>query len=367
MRLFIAIIGFLNILTSIGQEVDTYTVTPLNDVLFETSGLIWLDGRLITHNDSGGGHYLYEIDTVDGEIIRTVVIANASNTDWEDICFDETYIYIGDIGNNAGTRTDLKIYKISIADYLTTPNDTVYCDTIFFNYSDQTDFEPALYTTNYDAEGLIACNDSLYIFTKNWGNYQTNVYSLSKEPGTYSISIIDNLNPEALITGADYDADKNELLLIGHTLFAKVVYFVKGFSGNNFSEGTAKRAEPGLEGSTQIEGVAAIGNHDFFVSSEDSETGGSFLHRVNFYAFANVPIICFGEEHALIYPNPTADEITIYGYNHTEAILINARGKEVTRTTENSIGMNQLAAGVYVIILLNNRGEIIHSQHVIRK
>ena len=137
--------------------------------------------------------------------MRKVIISNATNYDWEDICRDSTYIYIGDFGN-VGSRTDLKIYRLSVSSYLTTLNDTVTADTIQYSYSDQTDFTPDQFNTNYDAEALISYNDSLYIFTKNWGNYWTNIYALPKTPGTYQISKVDSLYSEGLVTGATYNS-----------------------------------------------------------------------------------------------------------------------------------------------------------------
>ena len=61
-------------------------VTPLQDSLKETSGLILINDRVITHNDSGGESALYEIDSVSGGISRKVIIENAPNIDWEDLC-----------------------------------------------------------------------------------------------------------------------------------------------------------------------------------------------------------------------------------------------------------------------------------------
>ncbi len=135
-----------------GQKITL--ITALADSIKETSGLIYLNQKLITHNDSEGRPALYEIDSVSGSIIRTVAISNATNIDWEDICHDSTYLYIGDFGND-GSRTDLKIYRLPISSYLTTLNDTVTVDTIQFNYSDQTDFTPNQFSTNFDAEDLV--------------------------------------------------------------------------------------------------------------------------------------------------------------------------------------------------------------------
>ena len=98
-------------------------VTGLNDTLNGTSGLILLNGKIITHNDSGILPNLYEIDSLTGLISRTIHVSNAQNVDWEDITADDNYIYIGDFGNNNGTRTDLKIYRISQNDFFNTVSD----------------------------------------------------------------------------------------------------------------------------------------------------------------------------------------------------------------------------------------------------
>jgi len=148
-----------------GQQLNL--LAALQDSLRETSGLVYFNQKLITHNDSGGEPALYEIDSTSGKIIRTVTIGNATNVDWEDICIDSTYFYIGDFGSD-GSRRDLKIYRLPISSYLTTSDDTVTADIIHFSYEDQTDFTPAQFNTNFDAEALIASPDSLYIFTKNW-------------------------------------------------------------------------------------------------------------------------------------------------------------------------------------------------------
>ena len=66
----------------------------------ETSGLLFLDGKIITHNDSGDDANLYEIDSLSGTILRTISTANAKNVDWEDLAENDTHLFITDIGNN---------------------------------------------------------------------------------------------------------------------------------------------------------------------------------------------------------------------------------------------------------------------------
>ena len=113
------------------QVSDLKTKFDLPATVKETSGLLLLNGKLITHNDSGRDAKLYELDTLSGAITRTITISNATNRDWEDIAVDETHIYIADIGNNNGTRTDLTIYKILKTDF--SENDAITAEKIEFS------------------------------------------------------------------------------------------------------------------------------------------------------------------------------------------------------------------------------------------
>lgn len=184
--------------------------------LNETSGLIFYNNSLITHTDSGGAAELYEINTSTGTITRTVTVNNATNGDWEDIAQDATHIYIGDIGNNSGNRTDLKIYKISKADYNGTDN-TAVAEIISFSYANQTNFTESVNNNNWDAEALISFNDKLLIFTKNWANNMTNVYSIPKTSGVHSAVLESTYNTNGLVTGASVSPDGNVIFLTGYS------------------------------------------------------------------------------------------------------------------------------------------------------
>ena len=68
-------------------------------------------GTLIGHNDSGDDPILYEFN-MEGDLLRRLYIDEAKHKDWEDITSDGDHIYIGDFGNNAGSRERLVIYKV---------------------------------------------------------------------------------------------------------------------------------------------------------------------------------------------------------------------------------------------------------------
>lgn len=94
------------------------SATGLPDVVHETSGLA-SSGRdpqvLWTHNDRGNEAHLYAVRT-DGALLNRVAITGAEHTDWEDIerapCAAGTCLYIGDIGDNNGSRENITIYEV---------------------------------------------------------------------------------------------------------------------------------------------------------------------------------------------------------------------------------------------------------------
>ncbi|HEY2727373.1 MAG TPA: hypothetical protein VGI61_09390, partial [Parafilimonas sp.] len=249
------------------------SITPklkynLNDTINETSGLLWWNKLIWTHNDSGGQPQLYGLDSSTGNIVRTVTITNAGNIDWEDIAQDGQYIYIGDFGNNAnGNRTNLKIYRVKKSGIKI--KDSVAASVIHFSYSDQTDFTPTgSNNTNFDCEAMIAYNDSLFLFSKDWKDGKTRLYKLPKVPGTYIAEKTSELNVDGLITGAEIISDKRVIVLTGYSnTVTPFIYLLYDFSGNNFF-GANKRKIQINESFTQVEGICALNNNNFYISNE---------------------------------------------------------------------------------------------------
>ncbi len=240
----------------------------LNPILSETSGLILWNNKIWTHNDSGGDPFLYAMQPTSNAIVKTVKITNATNQDWEDIAQDSKYIYIGDFGNNGrSNRTDLKVYKVKKADILA--GNSVTASVINFSYNDQTEVVAGQTRfDNFDCEAMIAYGDSLYLFSKNWGDYKTRLYKLPKKPGTYKAINIGELNVHGLITGATVTADKKTIALSGYnTLINPFVYLLYGFKGTDFFGGN-KRKVLLSENFTQMEGICAAGSTSFYVSNE---------------------------------------------------------------------------------------------------
>lgn len=198
----------------LGQS-EPITIGELPFEINETSGLIQYNDRLITHNDSGNLPQLYEIDKNTLEITRIVTVANVVNTDWEDITQDDDFIYIGDIGNNNGNRTDLKILRIRKSDYDVL--DTVTAETISYAYEDQTSFISDR-NNDFDAEALLVFGDDLLIFTKEWQSRGTVAYRIPKLPGDFTAVNIGRYQIDGLVTGAAQNSvNANEFYLVGYS------------------------------------------------------------------------------------------------------------------------------------------------------
>jgi hypothetical protein len=312
-------------------------VTELSQNVKETSGLVNLSGEIWTHNDHGDDPLLYRINTTDGSIIRTVEVINASNEDWEDITSDEYFLYIGDIGNNYGDRTDLCIYKVN-RDALAS-NDEVYAEVINYSYSDQTFWEPNHNNNNFDCEALISYGNKLYLFSKNWVDHQTRCYQLPKQAGTYIAEYQSTFDIECLVTGAELVDNSNKLILIGYNLSGgSYTWVFEDYNDNDFFNSThTKFIWTSL---TQIEGICPA-----------NETGAIYISSEEFSGFIDPTLYI-----QMIYDNTS--EI---GEQYLNNFKINKYNNFLVITPE---GNESITAEIH---LLNTSGEVLYRKHVKNK
>ena len=270
----------LKVNDSVKESIKVINVTSFDKILSETSGIINFDGKIITHNDSGGEAALYEIDIVNGKVKRTVNIKNAKNIDWEDIAQDDFFIYICDIGNNSNTRKDQTIYKISKLDYLN--NKEVIAEKIEISFIEQTDFTRSNKKTNFDAEAVVNVGDNLFLFTKNWGDQKTSVYKVPKEKGIYKLKRISSFNIKGLITGADYSKSKNTIVLTGYNNFLPFIVKITSFNNIDPLSGKIEKTGINVSGSLQIEGIAANPDGSFYLSAEEMTGFTAMLYKLTY-------------------------------------------------------------------------------------
>jgi len=237
----------------------------LSDSIKETSGLIYFNDLLWTHNDDHDTT-IYGLDSL-GKIKKKINLPEIINHDWEEISQDSTHLYIGDFGNNySGNRTDLKIFKIEKKSFL---EENPKIETISFSYSDQTDFSPSTPNkTDFDCEAFIVSKDSIYLFTKQWKSSKSSIYTLSKESGIQIAKLKSTFDTKGLVTGATYLEDKKLIALCGYTKVGKsFLYLLYDFKNDDFLSVSKRRIDVKLP-FHQVEGIATKDGLHYFITNE---------------------------------------------------------------------------------------------------
>lgn len=193
-----------------GPRLELQPLADFPGSLAETSGLARWQQGFVSHNDSGNDPELFVLDDT-GDISTQHTVA-AGNHDWEDVAVHGDTLYLADIGNNGGRRRDLRILPLVADGDGFTPQAPIE-----IRYAEQHNFKPPHYQHNFDAEALAWVEDELWLLTKRWLDQQTAVYPLSPGVAPALLSERQRLNTGMLVTGADYDADTQTLLLVGYS------------------------------------------------------------------------------------------------------------------------------------------------------
>lgn len=187
-----------------------------NSKLTEVSGITpysFKDGYFWVHNDSGDKANLYLIDTL-GKLTQIVNLKGVKAIDWEDISRinykNESYLVVGDIGNNLKNRDTLSIYilKEPKIDLSKNTNDILHVDKvkqIKFTYTDK----------NHDAEALFVdpISNNIYIATKR--DFKSLLFKLPfdlKSNETYRVSPLLEL-PFTFTVSADISFSGEDILI----------------------------------------------------------------------------------------------------------------------------------------------------------
>lgn len=248
---------------------------PLPAALREVSGLYRQSAdSLWWHNDSGDQPRLV-LTNAKGDLLKEIILP-IKNVDWEDITADKLgNIYIGDFGNNANARKNLRIYVYQPALGL--------LDSILFQYPDQQAFPPQPEQSNFDMEGFFWYGDTLHLFSKNRllvGNYITKHYTLPARPGVYNATLTDSIYlKKRVVTAAAISADGKTVALLSY-FFRRTLGFIpktrttiwilEDFQNSHFLRGNLKKQNvrkfPPLP--TQFEAIDFIDNQSVYIASE---------------------------------------------------------------------------------------------------
>ena len=358
----------------------------LPDKVNETSGLAFVNGKLLTINDSGGDPILYALDTISGEVIQEITVSGATNVDWESLANDDEYIFIGDFGNNSGLHDNLIIYRVKISDIPAKGNAVVKSSKITFSYPDYKKEEIERKKHNFDCEAFIADNGFLYLFSKNWGDAQTKLYKLPDQPGEYIAELLDTFNCEGLITGADINRINNEIILIGYINHSWIpfTWLVSDYKEDDFFSGNKRRIDMLNIAATQTEAIAFTSGRKAVMTSEGtklfSQTAFDFdTGKWAGYSFSTAENLDATEFDFVISPNPVKKKrITVtlkslpVGFYHIEVldnlgnILVN---KKYSVSSEGSvqkvkIRISSLVAGSYFVRMTGN-GKVVEKKFMV--
>ena len=263
------------------QSLTPTHLTDLPPLLQEASGLLRVGSDTWLVLDSGNDHAMYRVSEESGEVLQQVTLSNATNVDWEAISTDGTHVYIADVGNNAGTRTDLRVYRFP-SPALPNTASSITVDTIRFRYADQVDFTPLPDGTNWDCEALLAMDDSLFLFTKNWVDGRTDIYVLPALPGDHEAVRRGGFDTQGLITGASYDPVSERVALLGYTELGMepFVWILSDFAASDLFSGQHVRHEL-LTGPLQAEAVVWSAMGEVILANEWSEGHDQALWSVD--------------------------------------------------------------------------------------
>ena len=326
-----------------------------------SSGLIvWDNKRWTLNNFNDNKLYSFQSNTLPA--YQTSLLNGYTNIDWEEIAQDEQYLYIADFGNNvSGNRRDLRIYRIIKNSILNPP---LIGDTIRFSYNTQTDFTPlAANQSNFDAEAFVVTQDSLYIFTKEWGTQKTSMFRLPNQPGTHTATLQGVLDVQGLITGAVYLPAYRLVLLSGYSsLLQPFVYLLYDFKQHEFFSGNKRKLNLNLP-FHQVEAITAESPLQYLITNERfsqfSITVPPRLHQLDLTSYLSsyvqsLPVNDITSSSvARLFPNPTQNEIIVeYNNNYLESYqLIDLTGivlqSGVLKKGLNKISVFGLSPGVY--------------------
>lgn len=206
---------FVLVVTSVwsyaaAAQTTTHQLQHFPNTLEESSGLAIHNGYLWTINDSGADPVIHKLDS-NGRLLESISLDTAANRDWESLAHDSEHLFVADTGNNTNGRDEFTIYRIS---WSSLDAGVPEVEEIHFRYGDYK--SGSRLSHNYDAEGLSVRGDELWLFSKNRGDRNTNLYRFPKTPGSYAPMPSQQLPVDSLITAADIHPDHNTLLLIGN-------------------------------------------------------------------------------------------------------------------------------------------------------
>lgn len=246
-------------------------IAELSSALPEISGLAPFNDLAVGHNDSGNPAKLFFLAPENGQIVHEIDVINGPNNDWEDLAHNENYLFVADVGNNAGNRQNLGIHRIPWSAFDLGQSTTVFADgTIRLRYPEQTSFSVDRH--NFDCEATIYWDGHIYMFMKHRGDNMTSLYRVSAEPGPeQDAQLLGGFNSSGRITAADISEDGGEVILLGYLRSGNCfVWKLTDFEPGQFLAGRKERFVIGpFSQFGQMEGIMYSNDGGAYIASEE--------------------------------------------------------------------------------------------------
>jgi hypothetical protein len=284
----ILIPAFVCFITACSQKPEQ---SPLTVKKVLTKGMKEISGIVATKNGiwaiKDKPHAIvYKLDTA-GNLVQEVDIKGIEAADVEAVTADDSFVYIGDVGDNIGDRGERKIIKVAMNSIPKGEKVEANGEVITFTFPGEETVESKK-DNNYDCESLLSYRDSLYLFTKDREDKKTRLYAIPKTPGNYAARFIDSFDCDGLITDAAINPANNLVALIGYHKGHNYPFmiFFRNFKGDDFLSGEHNRIElADKEWDWQLEGISLTNDMVYFSCEGTPEVPATFygikLDKVN--------------------------------------------------------------------------------------
>jgi hypothetical protein len=253
------------------QVVQEYSLPT--DIV-ETSGLYCPEENTgYTVNDSGNQPVIYRINET-GQLLEQQSIG-VPNFDWEAITGNDTHFFVGDIGNNRGKRESIFVYAIS------KQQSKGQSAALELSYLANNLHENRDRQHDFDAESLVAVDNTLYLFSKSWKTNLLFVYEINQPfefEAKQSIKPVTQITElPGVITGGDFDTVNQRFVLVGYKV-QSLGWFQPFITllGRDFS--VQKTIE--LTGFGQVEALCVNPNGEVWITQEGSLYSSQKLARL---------------------------------------------------------------------------------------
>lgn len=197
-----------------------------NEEITESSGIAaskCQENVFWTHNDSGGGSFVFAIDGK-GAKLGTWRVTNAKNVDWEDLgtlknANGECFLYIGDIGDNERRRDDLAIYLVKEPTVSDESKNSSKINALLTDSAE--DIKIKYPDSRHDAETLIVHPQTgdIYVLTKHLRD-AAGVYKLRKNYTSGKVNRLEKIAaftvpsvPGGFLTGGGVSSDGKRVIV----------------------------------------------------------------------------------------------------------------------------------------------------------